>query len=68
MTTLLMNIIRGASTVIDIAPLSNRRRKKAYPHASEESALRQDWAQVGDDLWTAMNRMDENVETTKEQK
>jgi len=59
--------MRGASTVIDIAPRSNR-RKKAYPHASEENALRDDWAQVGGDLWTAVKRMDENVETTKENK
>lgn len=55
--------MRGASRIIDIAPQSSR-RLNAYPHLSEESALRQDWAHVGGDLWTAVNQMDADIETT----
>jgi hypothetical protein len=51
MTRMLRNIIRGVSSVVEIAPPARVARiENPARHRSDADALRGDWQRVGDDI------------------
>jgi hypothetical protein len=58
MTKILKNIIRGAGSVIELAPNRSRGNVKAgrfYSAESDQRSISRDWFKVGQDIRSAAN-------------
>lgn len=55
--------LKGASTVLVLFPDTATRMRKRFLERTDAEALAGDWQRVGDDLWNAIGRYDEEQAT-----
>lgn len=56
------NIIIGMASIFDLFPAPRPLSRPKFMDRTDEEALRSDWQAVGDDLRTAMKKMDEEID------
>ncbi len=62
MTKFARNLLRGAGSVIDLAPVRRQREPLYKPAKSANEALRSDWQKVGGDIHRAIRKYDEQAQ------
>ena len=48
--------LRGASDILDLQPDTQDRLQRIRPYPTDQAALQRDWARIGQDFWTVINR------------
>lgn len=66
MTQTLKNVLRGAGSVLDVAPSSKSYRRLVQK--TTEQSLSQIWTAVGKDIKTAMNKVENEQASTRKEK
>jgi hypothetical protein len=48
--------LRGVSRALDVQPQTKDRLQRIRPYPTDQVALQQDWARIGQDFWKVINR------------